>query len=129
MDVLESPSYLGKSGARTLFSIETFSGRHIRSHSYFKKEDEILLPPGTYFKVKTKMNPAEGLYIIHLEELVPPFPLLSPPFDIKPTNPLPPLGAAAATKISEPVKSKSTELKLSSVFASTPSTSSQFFSK
>lgn len=80
--LLESPSYLGKTGARTLFSIETSSGRQIRAHSYFENEDEILLPPGTYLKVIDQLNSDDGLRIIHLREVAPPFPLLTPPFDI-----------------------------------------------
>ena len=80
MDVLQSPSYLGKSGDRTLFSIETSSGKHIRSHSYFQHEDEILLPPGTYLRVVGQLNPAHGFHIIQLEEVTPPFELLARPF-------------------------------------------------
>ena len=82
MKVLEAPSYLGKSGSRTLFSIETSGGRQIRSHSYFENEDEILLPPGMYLKVIDQMNPADGLHIIHLREIPPPMELLVRPFDL-----------------------------------------------
>lgn len=89
--VLESPQYLGKKGSRTLFSIETSSGKRIQEHSYFEREEEILLPPGTYFEVIDKVNPAEGLYIIHLREKEPPYQLLVPPFDLTDSkNALPP---------------------------------------
>jgi hypothetical protein len=93
MKVLQSPSYLGKSGDSTLFSIQTSSGKQIRSHSYFQHEDEILLPPGTYLRVIGQLNPAPGFHIIQLEEVTPPFELLAPPFPIvsqpapKPTPP------------------------------------------
>ena len=80
LKILESPIYLGRRGTRTLFSIETVSGRRIRSHSYFKHEEEILLLPGTFFEVLSQICPADELHIIHLREKSPPFPLLQPPF-------------------------------------------------
>lgn len=80
LKVLESPLYLGKTGTRTLFSIETQTGRRIRSHSYFKHEEEILLLPGTFFEVMSHLSPAEDLHIIHLKEKSAPFRLLQPPF-------------------------------------------------
>ena len=82
ISVLENPDYLGKSGTRTMFSIQTNSGKHIRAHSYFENEDEILLPPGIYLKVIDSLNPAEGLHIIQLREIAPPYPLLVEPFDL-----------------------------------------------
>jgi NAD:arginine ADP-ribosyltransferase len=82
VSVLESPNYLGKTGDRTMFSIKTKSGKNIRAHSYFENEDEILLPPGIYLKVIDSVNPAEGLHIIHLQEIPPPHPLLAEPFDL-----------------------------------------------
>jgi len=81
LSVLESDLYLGKTGTRTLFSIEVFNARTIRAHSHFVTEDEILLLPGTYFEVKSRLNPAPGLYIIHLSQKRPPFDLLEPPFE------------------------------------------------
>ena len=80
LNILESPLYLGKTGTRTLFSIETYSGRRIRAHSYFKHEEEILLLPGTYFQVISSLSPAENLYLIHLKEKPASFSLLKPPF-------------------------------------------------
>jgi hypothetical protein len=80
LKILESSIYLGKIGTRTLFSIETQTGRRIRSHSYFKDEEEILLLPGTYFQVISHLSPADNLHIIHLKEKQPPIQLLQPPF-------------------------------------------------
>ncbi|CAF1049985.1 unnamed protein product [Adineta ricciae] len=80
LNILESPLYLGKTGTRTLFSIETQTGRRIRSHSYFKHEEEILLLPGTFFQVLSYLSPADNLHIIHLKEQQTPFPLLHPPY-------------------------------------------------
>ncbi|CAF3840068.1 unnamed protein product, partial [Rotaria sp. Silwood1] len=82
MSALASPNELGKSGARTMFSIQTNSGKDIRAHSYFENEDEILLPPGIYLKVIDCLNPAEGLHIIHLREIAPPHQMVAEPFDL-----------------------------------------------
>ena len=81
LSVLESDLYLGNTGTRTLFSIEAINTRTVRSHSHFTAEDEILLLPGTFFEVKSRLNPAPDLYIIHLLQKVPPHVLLEPPFE------------------------------------------------
>ncbi|CAF1350739.1 unnamed protein product, partial [Didymodactylos carnosus] len=78
--VLGSPSYIGNAGVRTLFSIDCENGKSIRTHSYFKNEDEILLMPGTYLEVVSEINLAEGLHVVHLQEKEPPVQLLIPPF-------------------------------------------------
>ncbi|CAF4733248.1 unnamed protein product, partial [Rotaria sp. Silwood2] len=80
LEVLEQPMYLGDSGPRTLFNIECMNGKPIKPHSYYKTEDEILLLPGFYFEVVSKVNAGNGLYIIHVRELTPPYVLLEPPF-------------------------------------------------
>jgi hypothetical protein len=69
-----------------MFSIETHNGKLIRSHSYFKQEDEILLPPGIFLEVIDKFSSADGLNIIHLREIVPPYKLLADPFDLNQLN-------------------------------------------
>lgn len=79
--VLESDLYLGNSGTRTLFSIETFNARSISAHSNFTAEDEILLLPGTFLEVKSQFNPAPDLYVIHLVQKRPPYAMLEPPFE------------------------------------------------
>lgn len=81
LSVLESELYLGTTGTRTLFSIEAFNGREIRAHSHFTTEDEILLLPGTFFEVKSRLNPAPDLHIVHLQQNTPPHELLEPPFE------------------------------------------------
>ena len=65
-----------------MFSIQSNSGKSIKEHSYFKQEDEIILPPGRYFEVIDKMNPGGGLHIIHLREISPPLKMLADPFDL-----------------------------------------------
>ena len=82
ISVLQSPQYVGMSGTRTMFSIETNSGKLIRSHSYFKHEEEIVLPPGIYLEVIDKFSSADGLNIIHLREISPPYKMLADPFEI-----------------------------------------------
>jgi hypothetical protein len=78
--VLESPMYVGTTGDRTIFSIETTNGRVVSEHSFFKEEEEIILLPGTCFKTLSKFSPGSGLTIIHVQEVIPPYPMLEPPF-------------------------------------------------
>ena len=80
IEVLEGKQFLGKTGVRTLFSIECFHGKSISNHSYYAFEDEVLLLPARQFQVTDVLNPAEDLHIITLREVQPPFPLLEPPF-------------------------------------------------
>jgi hypothetical protein len=81
MTVLENNTYLGKSGGRTLFSVEAINGRTIRAHSHFVTEDEILLLPGTHMVVQSKLSPAPDLHIVHLKQVKPEETLLEPPFE------------------------------------------------
>jgi hypothetical protein len=81
LTVLESNIYLGNTGDRTLFSVETINGRTDRAHSHFVTEDEILLLPGTHMIVKSQFSPAPNLHIIHLKQVIPEEVLLEPPFE------------------------------------------------
>ena len=81
LTVLENHMYLGNTGDRTLFSVETINGRTIKDHSHFVTEDEMLLLPGTYMVVQSQLSPAPGLYIIHLKQVIPDEILLEPPFE------------------------------------------------
>ena len=78
MSVLRSKSFLGNEGARSLFTIECLNGKNIRHHSYYSSEDEILLLPATQFKTIDSLDQGD-LKLIHLQEIIPPFPLLQPP--------------------------------------------------
>ncbi|CAF0994686.1 unnamed protein product [Adineta steineri] len=78
INVLSSELFLGKTGSRTMFAIETNSGINIRNHSFFKKEDEVLLLPAREFKVRGRLDQGGGLYVIQLKEIQPPAPLLQP---------------------------------------------------
>ena len=78
MNVLKSDQFLGKSGTRTIFHIECLNGKVIRRHSYYEKEDEILLLPATYLEVISNFEMAPGLHAIQLKEIKPEFPYLEP---------------------------------------------------
>lgn len=105
--MLESTDYLGKSGARTVFSIQTNSGKSIRNHSYFENEDEILLPPGIYLRVMGVLNPAKDLHIIQLREITPPYPTLVKPCDQNQMKETPPSSPISRPVVTEPKQSKS----------------------
>ena len=82
LSVLESGLFLGQEGKRTMFSIDCFNGKKIRQHSSIESEDEILLLPGSQFVVKSYFQPSKkdpDLFIIHLQQVEPPFVLLEPP--------------------------------------------------
>jgi hypothetical protein len=81
LPVLENNTYLGNTGNRTLFSVETINGRKIRAHSHFSMEDEILLLPGTHMIVQSQFSPAPDLHMIHLRQVIPETVLLEPPFE------------------------------------------------
>jgi len=78
INVLQSELFLGKTGTRTMFTIECDSGKDIRKHSYYPKEDEILLLAATQFEVIGCLDQDNGLHITQLKETQPPFPLLHP---------------------------------------------------
>jgi hypothetical protein len=75
MHVLQSEMFLGKTGVRTMFNIECLNGKNICRHSYFASEDEILLLPAIQFKIISSLDQGD-LKIVHLQELIPHFPLL-----------------------------------------------------
>ena len=60
---------LHQPGKRSLFSIECLTGKKIKGHSQFPKEDEVLLLPGTYFKVVSQFKMSDDICIIHLREI------------------------------------------------------------
>jgi hypothetical protein len=80
-DLLQPNKYLGTKGIRTLFNIECKKGKSIRSHSYNKDENAILLLPATQFQVINQDKLTDDLYIIYLKEISPRYTLLQSPFD------------------------------------------------
>ncbi|CAF1101121.1 unnamed protein product [Rotaria sp. Silwood1] len=71
-----------------LLPIECSNGKVIKNHSYFAKEDEVLLLPGIELLVTGKVCPAWGLSIIELREITDSsIVLLKPPFLESSTQP------------------------------------------
>ena len=79
IDTLMNERFLGKSGNRTLFSIECQSAKNLRTHSFYGDEDEILLFPARQFEVINCLDHGNGLKIIQLRETQPKFPLIKFP--------------------------------------------------
>ena len=76
VEVLQVGEFLGKTGTRTMFNIECYSGRDIRHHSFFPIEKEVLLLAARQFQVVGSLDSGNGFQIIQLREIEPPFPLL-----------------------------------------------------
>jgi hypothetical protein len=76
IDILQTELFLGKTGIRTIFTIECDSGKDISHHSYYPVEEEVLLLAATQFKIEGFLDQGNGLHIIQLKEIRPPFPLL-----------------------------------------------------
>ncbi|CAF3892411.1 unnamed protein product [Rotaria sp. Silwood1] len=70
--------FFGKTGARTLFQIDSHTGKNIKHHSFMPQEDEILLLPARQFEVKSCLDSGNGLHIIQIKEIDPLYPLLEP---------------------------------------------------
>lgn len=70
--------FAGKEGVRTIFMIECINGKSIKPYSYYPKENEIILMPGTHLQVVSKGQPGDGLKMIHLKEEQPSVPFLIP---------------------------------------------------
>lgn len=77
MEILER--FIGRSSVRTIFMIECIHGKAIKAHSAHENENEILLMPGTFLRVISKWSPADNLYMVHLQEEVPPYEPVPPP--------------------------------------------------
>ena len=75
--VLENEQFFGKSGTRTLFAIESDTGKNIREHSFYPDEDEILLLPGREFQVMGSLDKGNQLTIIQLKEVEARFPTIA----------------------------------------------------
>jgi len=59
--------YLGEKG--TVFAIDATNGKDISEFSTFQEEQEVILMPGSRFRVKSKsLNFKNTLFIVHLEE-------------------------------------------------------------
>lgn len=89
LNLLESERFLGNTQMRLLFTIECKTGKDVRKHSYFPREDEILIPAATQFRVMSILDQKNGLHIIQLEEITPTSPLRQPVFVPLVNNPAP----------------------------------------
>ena len=87
MDVLENEQFFGMTGPRTLFAIECTTGRDIRQHSTFQKEDEVLLPAARQFRVVSCLCQGPNLFIVQLQEIQGDFPLIDLVFEVKHLDP------------------------------------------
>jgi hypothetical protein len=76
-NLLEKRLFLNKTGKRTLFVINCYSGKGIQQHTMYESEDEVLLPPGCQFNVVNCANKGEGLSIVELKEIQPAYDFLN----------------------------------------------------
>ncbi len=68
---LEDEETFGKTGQRTLFTIECCSGKDIKQHAFDSSKDQVLLLPGRQFQVVSCLSPDDELNIIQLKEKTP----------------------------------------------------------
>jgi len=65
---LKNPLFLGETGARTLFNLESpHLGVDISTYSAYKTEAEVIMPCGLVSDVQTVFTPADGLTVVHLK--------------------------------------------------------------
>ena len=102
IEVLSNPLFCGKTGPRTIFTIQLTQGqaREITRYSLVPSEGEVLLPPGCRFIVQSVLDVGNGLTIIQIEEL----PSDEWILDLRIPDGVPPHagGGAAAAKQPEP---------------------------
>ena len=68
-DIAKREEFCGKTGKRTMFIIDSISGRDIRDYSYFQEENEVLILPATQFQVVNCREREPDFYEIHLTEM------------------------------------------------------------
>ena len=76
IEVLQTDTFLGRHGERTIFSIQCSSGIDIKEHSFLPHENEILLLAARRFQVDSCADLGHGLQMIQVSEMSTPFPLL-----------------------------------------------------
>eukprot|EP00929_Paragymnodinium_shiwhaense_P117369 TRINITY_DN8787_c0_g1_i2.p1 TRINITY_DN8787_c0_g1~~TRINITY_DN8787_c0_g1_i2.p1 ORF type:complete len:879 (+),score=275.15 TRINITY_DN8787_c0_g1_i2:107-2743(+) len=70
MSTLTNPKFLGKTGERTIFNLQVRSGTDISLYSVYKDaEAEVLVFPGTKFRVVDVLDAGNGLCMVHMEEV------------------------------------------------------------
>ncbi|CAF2185297.1 unnamed protein product [Rotaria magnacalcarata] len=69
LNILNDGNVFGQNGERTLFIIDSKSGKSIRQHSFYPNEEDILLPAACQFQVTDSFDAGHGLHLIHLKEI------------------------------------------------------------
>ena len=77
IEVLETDTFLGQDGERTIFNIHCNSGIDIGEHSFLPHGNEILLLAARRFQVDSCANLGHGLHMVQVKEIAAPFPLLA----------------------------------------------------
>ncbi|CAM4815094.1 unnamed protein product [Rotaria magnacalcarata] len=63
-------NFIGKEKNSTLFLIEAVNGKKVSGYTEFENEEEIVLPMGSQFRVKSDpLEQSNGSYLVHLIEL------------------------------------------------------------
>ena len=78
---IHKKDFLGDDGEQTLSYIECTNEKDIEAYSHFESEEEILFVPGTCLRMIGKLNPSEGLHIVHLQEVPQPYKTIAPSFN------------------------------------------------
>ena len=68
-DVAEREEFCGKTGKRTMFIIDSISGKSIEKFSYYQDEGEVVIMPATQFQVIDRHEREPDFYEIHLKEM------------------------------------------------------------
>lgn len=79
-NISQKDHFLSSTGTRTLFIIDCLQGKDIGLHSWNKNDQEVLLLPGTRFKVVRCDRRRDDLHKIYLKEVVGESVLLEPVF-------------------------------------------------
>ena len=79
LSVLQSEKYLGRTGPRSIITIDSHSSKDIQKHSFFPSTDMILLLTPGQFHVTQCLEHEPDLHWIQLEEMHSSLTLLQPP--------------------------------------------------
>ena len=106
-------TFLGKTGQRTLFTLELTTGRArmISQYSFFPNEDEVLLPANSKFLAESTFDSGADFETVQLREVAPADPILL----FGPLSPSPPsFSASTPAPVQGPVVATTTTLLPSS---------------
>lgn len=80
MSALIENEHLKQHGLRTVFDINCFNAKNVVSHSHYPNEKELILMPGSCFKVMDISEPHPKLYFINLEQTQSEYSMIESPF-------------------------------------------------